>query len=83
MTLFSELTLRVGHAIRTNPWLRMLLGAVIITAGTLELILGIGHGRLIALGVLLLAGGTTAARARLTHPNRDDEAQPGRDDEPR
>ena len=83
MNFLSEFGLRVGHAIRTNPWVRMLLGAVIITGGTLELILGIGHGRVVAFGVLLLAGGATAVRERLSHPSRDDEPPTDSPDEPR
>ena len=56
--------------------LRMLLGAVILIAGGLELILGIGHRRVIALGGLLPAGGATAARARPGHHSDVDEPQP-------
>jgi len=83
MTLSSELAFRVGHTIRSNAWLRVLLGALIITVGALELILGLGHGRLIALGALLLAGGATAVRGRLRHPSRVNEPPQGSDDQSR
>lgn len=60
----SELALWIGHALHTNPHAAELLGAVIIIAGVLELILDIGHRRVIALGGLLPAGGAAGARAR-------------------
>lgn len=81
--MVSELALRVGHHSTQTPMLRMLLGAVIIIAGGLELILGIGHRRVIALGGLLPAGGAASARARPGHRSDVEGTAANVEDEPR
>jgi uncharacterized membrane protein HdeD (DUF308 family) len=52
--------LRVAHVIRENPWARALLGGALIVFGLIWLVVGAGHGRLVAVGALLLIGGVGA-----------------------
>ncbi len=83
MTLLNQLLFRVGHAIRIHPWIRMLLGALLIIAGALELFLGIGHGGVVLFGVLLVAGGATAARARHGRAPSHEEVDTNTEDQQR
>lgn len=51
---------RVAHVLRENPWARALLGGMMIAAGVIWVIVGAGHGRLVAAGALLLVGGVVS-----------------------
>jgi drug/metabolite transporter (DMT)-like permease len=65
---------RVGHVIRENPWVRALLGGVMIVAGVIWVVVGGGHGRLAAVGALLLVGGVASGvRGRRTKRMTDRE----------
>jgi hypothetical protein len=76
MPTISELLFRVAHAVRTRPLLQILVGALLLVAGALEMLFGAGHGGLIAVGVLVLVGGASAiwggtARARQPAGHKD------------
>jgi hypothetical protein len=58
----TNLIFRVGHAIRAHPWIQVVLGVLLVGAGALAVLVGAGHGGLIAAGALVLVGGVTAAR---------------------
>jgi hypothetical protein len=75
VTFLNRLAFRLAHAIRTRPWIRMFIGCSLIAIGTLELLVGAGHGRLVAFGVLLVVGSATASRARRTERGRRDELE--------
>jgi hypothetical protein len=47
-----------------HPWMRLLLGAMLIVTGVLTLLIGAGHGGLIAAGAFVLAGALTAIRGK-------------------
>jgi uncharacterized membrane protein HdeD (DUF308 family) len=51
---------RARYVVRENPWARALLGVVMILAGVIWVIVGAGHGRLAAVGALLLVGGVAS-----------------------
>jgi hypothetical protein len=76
VTTLSEVAWRVGYAIRTHPWVRILVGAVLIAVGILELVVGAGHGRIIAFGVLLVVGSVVAGRSRRLPDSDGDEKNP-------
>jgi len=69
--MISDPAFRIAYALRTNPWLRIVLGVVLIGAGALEVLTGAGHGRLIGLGLLLLGGAPAATRELGPPGNRD------------
>jgi drug/metabolite transporter (DMT)-like permease len=48
--------LRASLALRTSPWMRALAGAILIVLGVLWIVVGAGHGRLAAVGAILLIG---------------------------
>ncbi len=62
MRPLTDITLRAAHALRTHPSLRLLLGAALVLAGVLSLLVGVGHGGLIAGGSIVLAGAVAAMR---------------------
>jgi hypothetical protein len=64
MRFLTAVSFHFGHALRTHPWMRLLLGAALVLAGILSVLLGIGHGGLIAAGSFVLAGAVTAIRRR-------------------
>jgi hypothetical protein len=74
MAWLTDLMFRVGYAIRTQPWVQVVLGVFLVGAGALAVLVGAGHGGLIAAGALVFAGGVTAARGRraraLKNPDR-------------
>jgi len=49
--------LRASLALRASPRMRALAGAILIVLGVLWIVVGAGHGRLAAVGVILLVGG--------------------------
>jgi uncharacterized membrane protein HdeD (DUF308 family) len=66
---------RARHVIRENPWARALLGVVMILASVvIWVIVGAGHGRLAAVGALLLVGGV-ASGSRGLHTKRTAESE--------
>jgi hypothetical protein len=62
MRILTTLTVRVGHLFQTHPLLRLVLGAGLVVTGVLSLLLGVGHGGLIAAGGIVLAGALAAIR---------------------
>jgi hypothetical protein len=62
MRILTALTVRVGHLFQTHPWLRLFLGAGLVVTGVLSLLVGFGHGGLIAAGTFVLAGAVAAIR---------------------
>jgi uncharacterized membrane protein HdeD (DUF308 family) len=64
------LALRASLALRTSPWMRALAGAILIVLGVVWIVVGAGHGRLAAVGAILLVGGVGTGvrnlRARLS-----------------
>jgi uncharacterized membrane protein HdeD (DUF308 family) len=46
--------------LRASPWGRAALGAVLVAAGVAAVVVGAGHGRLVAVGIVLLLGGLLA-----------------------
>ena len=54
----------LGHVLHTRPWVRVLIGALVIVAGVVKMIVGAGTGRLVVFGALLVTAGATASRAR-------------------
>lgn len=71
MRLLTTFTFRVGHAFQAHPWMRLLLGAVLVIVGLLALLLGAGHGGLIAAGAFVLAGAVTAIRGKAIPDDRN------------
>jgi hypothetical protein len=76
VTFLNRLAFRLGHAIRTRPWIRLLIGGALIAIGALELLVGAGRGRLIVFGVLLVVGSATASRARRRDRGSEDWLEP-------
>lgn len=74
--MIVSLLYRVGYTLRTSPWVRLSVGALLLTAGVLELFFGAGHGGLIAVGLLVLVGAATALRGGNARPVRDPEVEP-------
>jgi hypothetical protein len=68
MRFLIGVSFHIGRALRTHPWIRLLLGAALVLAGVLSVLVGIGHGGLIAAGSFVLAGAITAIRGK---PIRD------------
>lgn len=62
MRVLTTLTVRAGHLFQPHPWLRLVLGAGLVVTGVLSLLLGVGHGGLIAAGSIVLAGALAAIR---------------------
>jgi hypothetical protein len=62
MRVLAALNVRLGHLFQTHPWLRLFLGAGLVVAGVLSLLVGVGHGGLIAAGSIVLAGAIAAIR---------------------
>ncbi len=62
--------LRVGMTLQSNPWARAGLGLLAIAGGVVLTIVGGTHGRLLVLGVVLLAGGLGSGLRGLRGPGR-------------
>lgn len=77
------LALRAQRVVRENPWARALLGGVMIAAGVIWVIVGAGHGGLVAVGAVLLVGGVATGvrglRSKATIERERREAEPKRD----
>jgi hypothetical protein len=66
MRTLTALTVRVGFLFQTHPWLRLFLGAGLVVTGVFSLLIGVGHGGLIAGGTFALAGAVAAIRGNTT-----------------
>jgi predicted phage tail protein len=62
-TVLTQLAVRLIYAIQAHPALRIGLGLLVAAVGVIALVAGGGHGGLIVVGVVLVAGGVTAAIA--------------------
>jgi hypothetical protein len=80
MAWLTDLTFRLGHAIRTQPWMQLVVGALLVGAGALAVLVGAGHGRLIGAGALVLVGGATAVRGGHAQAGRNAEHGQPRED---
>jgi hypothetical protein len=85
MAVLADLMFRIGHAIRSRPWMQVVVGLLLVGAGALAVFVGAGHGGLIAAGALVLVGGVTAARggcAQALKDTEDEAPQEGGSHEP-
>jgi hypothetical protein len=60
--------LHLGHAVRPHPWMRLLLGALAALTGVQPVLVGVGHGGLIAAGYFVIAGAIAAIRGDRRRP---------------
>jgi hypothetical protein len=58
--VFSSFFLRIFHAIQEHPWLRVLVGLILIGLGLVGVFAGGGHGGLIPVGIVVALGGAMA-----------------------
>jgi hypothetical protein len=82
MAWLTDLMFRVGHAIRTQPWIQVVLGVFLGGAGALAVLVGAGHGGLIAAGALVFVGGVTAARGGRARALKNPDHQAPEDGRP-
>jgi hypothetical protein len=73
----TALAFRVWHALHAHPGARLLLGALLVVAGVLALLIGLGHGGLIAAGAFVLASALAAIRRKAV-PKTDNAEPPER-----
>lgn len=59
--MLTALAFRAIHAIHAHPLLRVAIGLLVTVLGVLLVVLGGGHGGLVAAGIVLGAGGVSAA----------------------
>jgi hypothetical protein len=74
MRVLTALTFRVRHALHAHPGARLLLGALLVVAGVLALLIGVGHGGLIAAGAFVLASALAALRGNAVQKTDNAEA---------
>jgi hypothetical protein len=74
MRVLTALTFRVRHALHAHPGARLLLGALLVVAGVLALLIGVGHGGLTAAGAVVLASALAAIRGKAAR--KTDNAEP-------
>jgi hypothetical protein len=74
MRVLTALTFRVRHALHAHPGARLLLGALLVAAGVLALLIGVGHGGLIAAGAFVLASALATIRDKAVR--KADNAEP-------
>jgi hypothetical protein len=63
----QRFALWVGHLVHARPWVRVVLGLVLVAYGAVEVIVGAGTGRVAVFGVLVVLGAATAAKRRRLH----------------
>ena len=81
MAWLTDLMFRLGHVIRHRPWMQVVVGALLVGAGALAVLVGAGHGGLIAAGALVLVGGATAIRGGHAQASQNAEHEKPREDE--
>lgn len=74
------LMFRVMLAVRENPWARALLGGVLAVLGVVWIVVGAGHGRLAAVGALMLVGGVAGGVRALRASKQAGEPDDARDE---
>jgi hypothetical protein len=70
MRFLTGVWFHLGHALRAHPWMRLLLGAVVVFAGVLSVFVGVGHGGSIAAGCFVIAGAMAAIRSNRVRPEQ-------------